>query len=75
MYNVTSMRVSVTIIAIEKTVSITYSECAFVAFFIKHEMRMRGTTLSSVACRAVPYFTTLTLWRRNYFFNFITPCT
>jgi len=39
--------------------SITYSECASVALFMKHAKRMRCIILSSVACLAVSYFSTL----------------
>jgi hypothetical protein len=40
-----------------KAVSITYSECVFVAAVIQHAKLMRRFILSSVACPAVPYFT------------------
>ena len=39
-----------------KAISITYSESAFVAFAIKHAMRMRRIILSSVASRPLQYF-------------------
>jgi hypothetical protein len=42
-----------------KAISITYTECVSVALFIQHAMRMRSIILSSVACLAVPYFSTL----------------
>jgi hypothetical protein len=42
-----------------KTVSITYSVCVSVALVIQHATRMRGIILSSVACLAVPCFSTL----------------
>ena len=42
-----------------KAISITYSECVFVALATQHAMRMRRIILSSVACLAVPYFSTL----------------
>ena len=54
-YNVTTQRVRVTILAVEKQLSITYSECVSVALFVQHAMCMRRTMLSSVACLAVPY--------------------
>jgi hypothetical protein len=50
------MRVRVTIVAVEKAISITYSECVSVALVIQHAKRMRRIILSSVACLAVPYF-------------------
>jgi hypothetical protein len=42
-----------------KAVTITYSECVSVALVIHHTTRMRRIILSSVACPAVPYFSTL----------------
>jgi hypothetical protein len=40
-----------------KAISITYSECVFVALDIQHAMHMRH--LESVACPAVQYISTL----------------
>jgi hypothetical protein len=42
-----------------KAISITYSQCVTVALVIQHARRMRRIILSSVACLAVPYFSTL----------------
>ena len=42
-----------------KAISITYSESVFVALVLHHEERMRRVILSSVACPALPYFSTL----------------
>ena len=42
-----------------KEIGITYSECVTVALVIQHAMRMRRTTLSSVACPALQWFSTL----------------
>jgi hypothetical protein len=42
-----------------KAVSITYSECEFVALASHHAKRTRLTILSSVACTAVPQLYTL----------------
>jgi hypothetical protein len=42
----------------EKAINITYSECVSVALVIQHAMRMRPIVLSSLACLAVPYFST-----------------
>jgi hypothetical protein len=44
---------------IGKAISITYSKCVSVALVIQHAKRMRHIILSSVACPAVPYFSTL----------------
>ena len=43
----------------EKAISITYSECVFVDLIIQSAMQMCLITPSSVACLAVPYFSTL----------------
>jgi hypothetical protein len=40
-----------------KAISITYSECVFVALVIQQVVRMRCIILNSVACLTVPYFT------------------
>ena len=50
-------RVRATIVVVE--VHITYSECVFVTLSIQHAMRIRRIILSSVACLARPYFSTL----------------
>ena len=42
-----------------KAISITYSECVFVALSIRHAMRMRHIMLLSVPCLAVLYFSAL----------------
>ena len=42
-----------------KAVSTTYSQCVFVASCIQHVRRTRRIILSSMACLAVPYFSTL----------------
>ena len=39
--------------------SITYSGCVSIALVSQHVRRMRHFMLSSVACPAVPYFSTL----------------
>jgi hypothetical protein len=39
--------------------SVTYSECVSVALVIQHAKRVHLIVLSSVACPAVPYFSTL----------------
>ena len=39
-YNVTLMRVRATIVAVEKTISVKYSESVFVALGIQHAMRL-----------------------------------
>jgi hypothetical protein len=42
-----------------KAISITYPERVLVALVIQRAKRMRRIILSSVACLALPYFTTL----------------
>ena len=54
--NVTLQRVRLTVDVLHN--SITYSECASVALFILHAIRMRHIILSSVAYLAVPYCST-----------------
>ena len=44
----------------------TYSVCVFVALGIQHAMRMRRVTLSSVACRALLYFSTVSQKRHDF---------
>ena len=41
-----------------KGISITYSECVFVALGIQHAERMSRILLLFVACLALPYFST-----------------
>jgi hypothetical protein len=66
-------RVRVTFVAIEKAVSITYSECAFAALVIRHAKRMSHATVSHVACRLCRifshYHTNGTIFREKKLLN------
>jgi reverse gyrase len=46
-------------LAFERSRNITYSGCVFVALAIQHVERIHRVVLSSVACLAVTYFSTL----------------
>ena len=58
--------VRLTLVAVEKIIIITYSECVSVALLIQHAMSVRTIVLLSVACMAVPDF--LTLFHKRPFF-------
>jgi hypothetical protein len=49
-----------------KAISITYSECVFVALGIQHAMRMCRIILSSVVCPALQYFSILSHKRYDF---------
>jgi hypothetical protein len=56
-YNVTVRRLRATIVAVEKSIRITYSECAFVALDIRDESAF--AILPPLPCPAMQYFPTL----------------
>jgi len=49
-----------------KAIGISFSKCMFAALVIQHEGHMRSIILSTVACRALPYLSTLSN-ERDYF--------
>jgi len=66
--NITLRRFHLTIVAVKKQKSTTYSERELVALGIQHAMRMRGVIrgLSAVAYPAVQQFLTLSHKRYNF---------
>jgi hypothetical protein len=48
--------IRVTIVAVEKLISITYFECVSAALMSHHSKSKRRMILSAVACLPVPYF-------------------
>jgi len=49
-----------------KDISITYSEFVFVALGVQHAKRMRRIMLSTVACPALSYLSTLSHKRHDF---------
>jgi len=62
MYNVAVRRVLVTLFAVHKQISITYSECVYVTLVVQHGMRMRHIKIAI----CVPYFSILFHKQRDF---------
>jgi len=58
-YSVTLSCVRVTVVVVEKAISITYSECVSVFSVIQHAKHMRLVILSSVECLGLSNFSKL----------------
>jgi hypothetical protein len=63
--NVTLRHIRFTTVAVEKQLSIIYSDCTSVASFTQHATGTCGIILPSVACLAVHYVSTLSHKRHN----------
>jgi hypothetical protein len=70
MYNVTLKRFRITIVAVQNQkyyiFCVCVCVCVSVALVIQHAGRMRLIILSSVACLAVPWLTTICHKRHDY---------
>ena len=69
-YNMTFRSIGVTILAVEKQLSTTYSQRVYVALVIQHARSMRRIKLSSVAPLAILYLSTLSHKRHHFLCKF-----
>jgi hypothetical protein len=65
-YNVMLRRVRLTVVVVEKAISIAYSQCVSLALVIRHAKRMRRCILSTVFRLAVQNLSTFS-HKRDYF--------